>query len=289
MSLAAITPNAPLLPAKVRVLLEQRLAGDDMELPVLSDTAMQVLAMADEEDCDARTLADVLQRDQALASHVLRVSNSAAYAPKEPIVSLQQAISRMGFPTVREIAISVAVRSKVFDVPGHRVRVRELWMHSAATAIFCREVARQQRANVEAGFLCGLLHDVGKPMIAQVLSDEARKHTDRPIPAPILEAAMDAFHVELGSRMVRHWKLPPWVVSAIENHHDIRSKSEHVELARLTSLADELSHWALMEGQTKEDFPAELPVIRALGIYADDVVKLLDMRGPVLEVVEAFL
>ena len=289
MSLAAITPKSPLLPAKVRVMLEERLAGDDLELPVLSDTAMQILAMADEEECDARSLAEVLQRDQALASHVLRVSNSAAYAPKEPIVSLQQAISRMGFPTVREIAISVAVRGKVFDVPGHRVRVRELWMHSAAAGVFCREASRQMRNNVEAGFLCGLLHDVGKPMVAQVLSDEARKHTDRPIPSPILEAAMDSFHVELGSRMVRHWKLPDWVVVAIENHHNIRAKSDFRELARLTNLADELSHWALTEGYTKEDFPAELPVIRGLGMYADDVVKLLDMRGTVLEVVEAFL
>ncbi|MFT5289250.1 MAG: putative nucleotidyltransferase with HDIG domain [Planctomycetota bacterium] len=289
MSLARINSNPPILPAKVHKLLRMRLADEDLELPVLSDTAMQVLALADEEECDARGLAELLARDQSLASHVLRVANSAAYAPKEPIVSLQQAVSRMGFPTVREIAISVAVRGKVFDVPGHRVRVRELWMHSAAAAVFCREVSRQQRANVEAGFLCGLLHDVGKPMIAQVLSDEARKHTDRPIPAPILEAAMDAFHVELGSRMVRHWKLPDWIVGAIENHHDIRTKSEYQELARLTNLADELSHWALMDSHSVEDFPAELPVIRGLGIYAEDVVKLLEMRGPVLEVVEAFL
>ena len=289
MSLAAITPNPPLLPAKVRAILEKRLAEKDLELPVLSDTAMQVLALADEEDCDARTLADILQRDQALASHVLRVSNSAAYAPKEPIVSLQQAISRMGFPTVREIAISVAVRAKVFDVPGHRIRVRELWMHSAAAAVFCREVARQQRMNVEAGFLCGLLHDVGKPMVAQVLSDEARKHTERPIPAAILEAAMDAFHIDLGTRMVKQWGLPEWVIGAIEGHHDIRTKTEFVDYARLTNFADELSHWALTEGYTQDDFPAELPVIRAMGVYADDVVKLLDMRGPVLELVEAFL
>jgi len=289
MSLAAITPNPPLLPAKVRILLEQRLSGNDLELPVLSDTAMQVLAIADEENVDAKTLADILQRDQALASHVLRVSNSAAYAPKEPIVSLQQAISRMGFPTVREIAVSVAVRAKVFDVPGHRVRVRQLWMHSAATAVFAREVARLRRQNVEAGFLCGLLHDVGKPMVAQVLADEAQKHTDRPIPPVILEAAMDAFHVELGSRMVRHWKLPAWVVGAIEGHHDFRTKGEHADLARLTNLADELSHWALTEGYNQDDFPAELPIVRALGMYADDLVKLLDMRGPVIEVVEAFL
>ncbi len=77
MSLAAINPNPPILPAKVRKLLEMRLADKDLELPVLSDTAMQVLALADDEDCDARGLAELLARDQSLASHVLRVSNSA--------------------------------------------------------------------------------------------------------------------------------------------------------------------------------------------------------------------
>ena len=289
MSLAVLAAGAPPLPRKVRELLDERLAAPDLELPVLRDSAMQVIALADDEDCDARRLAEILQRDLALASHVLRVANSAAYAPREPIVSLQQAISRLGFPTVREIAIAVAVKSKVFDMPGHGTRVREIWRHSAAAAVFAREIARRRRSNVEAGFLCGLLHDVGKPLIAQVLSEESRKHTGRPVPAALLESAMDAYHVSLGARMVKRWNLPDWVADAIEKHHDLEVSGEHEELARTTNLADELTHWALGIGRSKADFPAELPVIQAMNLYGDEVVALLELRDEVLDTVEAFL
>jgi len=289
MSLAVLATGAPPLPKRVQALLEARLSAPDLELPVLRNSALQVIALADKEECDARDLAEILQRDQALAGHVLRISNSAAYASLEPIVSLQQAISRMGFPTVREIAIGVAVKSKVFDVPGHQANMRELWRHSAAVAVFAREIARRRRSNVEAAFLCGLLHDVGKPLIAQLLSDEARKHTDRPVPTAILESAMDAYHTSLGAQMVRGWSLPDWVAGTIATHHDLEASGEHEELAQTTNLADELTHWALGVGRAKEDFPVELPVVQAMNLYGDEVVALLELRNEVLDTVEAFL
>ena len=64
------------------------------------------MSLCSEETCDAARLAELITHDQALAGHVLGVSNSAAYAPKEPIVSLQQAVSRLGSDTVCEIAMA---------------------------------------------------------------------------------------------------------------------------------------------------------------------------------------
>ena len=114
-------------------MLQQKI-NTDLELPFLPETAAEVVASCNSGDCDARELAELLQRDQSLASHVLRVANSAAYAPKEAIVSLQQATSRLGVATICEIAIAVSLHGNVFRVPGHKVRVRELWIHSATSA-----------------------------------------------------------------------------------------------------------------------------------------------------------
>ncbi|MEW6071017.1 MAG: HDOD domain-containing protein [Planctomycetota bacterium] len=281
-------PTLPALPPPLRRLLERAIDAESMELPVLPDTAMHVMQACNDESADAGRLSDILGRDQSLASHVLRIANSAAYAPKEPIVSLRQAVSRLGVASIGEIAISIAVKGRVFQVPGHQLAVRELWMHSAAAGIYAKEIARQVQGDQESAFLCGLLHDVGKPMVLLKLIDEVRARTDQPIPSLVFEAALAEFHAEVGAVMARRWGLPEWIVQAILHHHDYRQATEFAGKVMITSLADELCHWALDEDAGPASFPAELPVIQDLDLTDRDIAALLDRRGRVLAVVEAF-
>ena len=76
-------------------LRDSALSGE-LKLPVLPAVAADVLACIDGDDCDAHSLAELIQRDPSLAANLLRVANSARFAPSEPIVSLNQAISRLG-------------------------------------------------------------------------------------------------------------------------------------------------------------------------------------------------
>ncbi len=68
-----------------------------------------------------------------------------AYAARSPITSLQQAVSRLGTRTLREIAIVVACKARAFQVKGHEPLVRAIFEHSLTTALFAREVARLRR------------------------------------------------------------------------------------------------------------------------------------------------
>lgn len=225
-----------------------------------------------------------------MAGHVLGVANSAAYAPKEPIVSLQQAISRLGLPTIAEIIVALSLKSRIFDVPGHQTKIRKMWMHSATSAVYAREAARLLRKNVEAAFLCGLLHDIGRPIVLQALIDAAREKTDRPVPSRVLELAMDEFHERVGVLTVEEWQLAPWVRDAVAYHHDHTRATDHRDEAMVTTLADLLSHWALdFECADESDFPAEHPVVGDLNLYGNDLITLLEKRGLVLEVAETFV
>ncbi len=268
-------------------MLEKRIQSD-LELPFLPSTAAEVLSLCNDDLCDAQKLAGLIQRDQSLASHVLRVANSAAYAPKEPIVSLQQAVSRLGLGTICEISVAVSLKGRVFEVPGFQVRIRQMWMHSATSGVYAKEVARLLRRNVEGSFLCGLLHDVGRPIVLQELLDQARKHTQKPVPAGILEAAMDEFHERVGAMVSERWRLAPWIAQAVGHHHDPALATQYGEEACITHLADLLSHWAL-EKAVENEFEAEAGLLSNLNLYREDLDKLLKMRGLVLEVAEAFL
>lgn len=287
--MSSTTQRSLQLPPSIRRMLHERLESTNYELPFLPTTSAEVLAMVGEEGCDAQRLAEIVQRDQSLAANVMRISNSAAYAPKEPIVSLQQAVSRLGLGVIGEIAIAVSLRGRVFEVPGHQVKIRQMWMHSAVTAFYAREVARVVRHNVEGAYMCGLLHDVGRPLVMQALIDLAAAKTEKPVPIGILDAAMVEFHAPLGSRLAEHWKLPEWVTEAVLYHHEWRSAGLYAKEAMITRLADLLAHWALDEALGESDFSSEDPVIEELGLYADDLTRLFGQRNEVIDLADTFV
>lgn len=279
-------PEHATIPEPIRQALHKRIA-DELDIPLLPDTASRVMAASQDEDSDLQLLAELISHDQSLAMHVLRVANSAAYAPREPIASLQQAIQRLGVRTLRAIAVAVAVKGRVFSVPGHHTRVRTLWMHSAATAVYARETALLLRRDADAAFLCGLLHDVGMPIALQLLCDIAPAE-HQPLPGWLADAVMLELHGELGMRTAAAWRLAPAVAAAIRWHHAPERASAHGDEVRLAALADELAYWALDEARGEDAFPADDPRVTAAGLTPAHVDTLARKRGRVLEVTEAF-
>src|SRR4029077_2368798 len=155
----------------LRTAVAHRLATGELSLPMLPRVASQVVALVGSPTTDANRLSELIHRDPALAGQVLRIANSPAYMPRMPIVSLQQAVSRLGLNAVTEIAFAASVQSGVFRVPGWEPMLNQLWRHALASGAFAKEVARTRRLNVESAFLCGLLHAVGKPALLQVITD----------------------------------------------------------------------------------------------------------------------
>lgn len=272
------------IPVAARTWLEAHLEHE-LELPLLPEAAARVIALCEDEDADARSLEAVLERDPSLTACVLKVANSSMYASKEPIVSLQHAVSRLGMATVRNLALTHSLQGRVFEVPGHGALVHEIWVHCAVTAVFAREIGRKLRRNVEAAFLCGLVHDVGRPIVLQTALRMPR--AQGVLTEAQLEAAMSTYHARVGARLVGAWGLADWTAAAVEHHHDPESAAPHEDEARITRLADLLAHWAITPGAGPESFPVDEPVVAALNLYPEDLDALLALRERVLLASEA--
>jgi len=76
------------------------------------------MTMAGDPDPDVADLSDLIHKDQTLASGVLRIANSAAYCTGDPIVSLRQAVMRLGMSILSEIAMAACLRSDGLKTPG---------------------------------------------------------------------------------------------------------------------------------------------------------------------------
>lgn len=286
MSQPQIVPSTTACP-ELRDRLRADIAAGHLELPVLPATAAAVLEAVRDENTGARRLADIIQRDQSMAAHLLRVANSATFAAAQAIVSLPQAINRLGLSTVSEIATSVAVKGKIFNVPKYDAHLRELWMHSAAAGAWAREVARLRRRNVEGAFLCGLLHDIGQPVLLQAVTDlEKQSRTTWDLAAVL--ATVHELHAEVGAELIRRWGLPAWMAEAIGAHHDPLSATHHVDESLTTALADRLSHWALEQEESDTEELAGLEILHELNIYPEELQQLLAARECIIAITEAW-
>ncbi|HEY3667872.1 MAG TPA: HDOD domain-containing protein [Polyangiaceae bacterium] len=260
------------IPGAIRTTLEAKLAAGSLELPLLPGVAMELTSAAAKEDVDARTIADMLKRDPALSAHVLRIVNSPVYSPRAQIVSLQQAVARVGVAKIREIALVIACKTGVFKAKGYEREIDEVFKHSIACALFAQEIARNTRNNVEDAFLCGLLHDVGRPVLLQALVGllrEARVHASQ----EAVLALVTELHESAGSALAKAWALPETVVTALAKHHSPDVAGESIPV-RIASLADAFAHKS-SEGELTSEALSGHPALAALEIYPDVLEKIV--------------
>lgn len=274
------------VPNAVRAELEAKLNAGTLELPLLPGVAMEITSAAGKEEIDARTIADLLKRDASLSAHVLRIVNSPVYSPRAQIVSLQQAVARVGAIKIREIALVIACKTGVFKAKGYEQEIDAVFRHCIGTALFGQEIARNTRNNVEDAFLCGLLHDVGRPVLLQALVTllrDAKVQADR----DAVLSLVSELHEAAGSALAKAWGLPDTVVTALGKHHAQKPELECVPV-RIVALADRIAHLALESGPGLScEALAGHPSLGSLEIYPDVLDKIVKRASVVKETLGA--
>lgn len=270
-------------------LFARQIDAKKLSLPTMPGTAAEVMELCQHEGTDAAKLSAVIHRDQTIASHVLRVANSAAYVGQMPCASLQQAVSRLGMQLITEVAMAVSVKGRVFSNVKCAELLASLWKHSVLVGFFTKEIARMRRRNVEIAFLCGLLHDIGKAVLLDNL-DRVLGKDELAVPVGYLLTAVHEQHVQAGALLAAEWQLPAQIGEAIAHHHDHASASHFQEMAMTVCLADQLGHYALPGQFGKAPDEAELrahPVLAGLNLYPDQLDELLSKRDRALLVTES--
>jgi len=273
---------------QIHATLVDRIAKDELKLPLLPQVATEVLNLTSDPDADMAKLATLIQQDQAIAGQVLKIANSAAYAPRSPIVSMQQAVSWLGMKMLGELALTVSIENGVFRVQGYEPEITSLWRQALASGLYAKEIARQGRHNVEGAFLCGLLHTIGKPIVLQAVL-EIQHSMSITLEWQAFSMLLDVHHVQVGAAAVEKWKLPPQVKEAILYYRDFTQVPNPSPVAMVTCLADCLASnilgLDLLDATTMET----LPVVDALNLYPDDMDELHGQADKILQAVDAMV
>ena len=132
------------------------------DLPLLPQVLARIVQLDPESDRYFDEFALLAREDPALAVKVIALANSAASSPASPMISIKDALVRVGTASVRSLVTSLAVQ-RVF-IPTDRSQIR-LWQHSIAAGVAAESIAALTPGlgiEPNEAYLVGLLHDVGR-------------------------------------------------------------------------------------------------------------------------------
>lgn len=274
----------------IRVRLKSLLGKRAIEVPMLPEVAGKAVRLTQDPDSEAAQLSKLIQSDQALAGHVMRVANSAAYSPTASIQTLQQAIARLGMKLIAEIALAASVNSSLFDTPGFDDHIEFQLKFSLASALWAKEAARACRKNVEAAFLAGLLHDIGRPVAVQG-TIAAAKESNISLHKEEVLAIEEEFQRSISIHVVEKWEMPQAVQEVVRFFENYDDPHQHRDQTLLAVAGDYLAQHFFCENDkciklSKEDLMKQ-SVFSELNLYQDEIEQLLEREDAVNSAIQA--
>jgi hypothetical protein len=169
--------NDAVIAERIQAEVLARMEADDLILPTMPLVVSKCLTLLDDPDLSLREVAQVIETDPLIAAQIVRLANVASRAPTSPIRSITDCVTRLGVSELQLFLIESAAR-RMFESSDKQIAqiCRALWGHSLAVAILTRDLVREARnARADEGYLAGLLHDIGKPVVASLLLDAERR------------------------------------------------------------------------------------------------------------------
>jgi HD-like signal output (HDOD) protein len=207
-------------------------------LPSLSPMRMQLLSKLARRDCEVAELTAVVEKDAVLSAQILRLSNSAMFGRSQPINSVQHAITLVGVSSMRKFALGASISnlfSRFRTAPSFSMARFNL--HSVATGTLVELISDEIEVELPSGaFIAGLLHDVGKLLIA--VSMPARYEDILGVVAvtgaPLIACEREVLgtdHAELSGLAISRWELAEPIRLAACHHHEPERAAESGRLS----------------------------------------------------------
>jgi putative nucleotidyltransferase with HDIG domain len=234
------------MPTETIVSPKDRILGALDKLPPFSPVLTRLLATLADEDVSFGELAGIIETDAVLAGNLLRVVNSPLYGRISTINSVRHAVAIMGSIKIRNLVLGMSVSRRWAGARVPRKWDARLFnMHSLAVAVLADLVVLEMPVPyAEGAFTAGLLHDVGKLLIAVASPEQFEKIYD------IYKTGAEAdescemevagvTHAEISGAILDRWKLPKQIREAVAHHHSPdRADCGELHLAHVIEATD---------------------------------------------------
>nr|WP_320049527.1 HDOD domain-containing protein [uncultured Desulfuromonas sp.] len=245
--------------------LARTIVAEDFTLPLLATTASKLEKCWMEEENSAEQILDLVHKDQVLSINMLRVVNSSVAHPPQQCMTIKQAMEL--YPHERLVGIVLAQAANAHP-PKQPDTVSLMLQHALSCACLSEQIAAQLGEDTEEAYTCGLLHNIGKILLLQILPDSNIDEAQLP-------KLVQDFHQNSGALLSRRWNLSPKLHDCIKNYRNPGKATEsqiHVEIVCL-------SHNLLQNHGSIESYKEQCPTINFDRLDMDalcDNLELID-------------
>lgn len=194
------------------------------DLPSLPLIVVELLNSFEQSDISISAMANKVSQDQALSAKTLRLANSSFYGLSRKVTTIQQAITVLGFDSVRTLITAAGVIGDFSSEKNERFDFTNFWRHAIGTALCAKELARTLNLNQDYAFISGMLHDIGVLVLVTRFPQQYSRvmtyrdqHDCYRIEAERAVLGLD--HAVVGRALAEYWKFPLVIQRSIANHH----------------------------------------------------------------------
>lgn len=277
----------------------QDLVSGSVRLVSLPEVCIRVNEMLDDPKSTTADIGKVIAQDTNLTARLLKIVNSSYYGFPSRIETVSRAITVIGFQELQGLVIAASAVETFTNVPLETLNKVKFWRHSLYCGVVARLLAEKSHVlHSERLFVAGLLHDIGKLVIALHLPEEAVIiHNESQLglrPEFEIEREVLGFdHADVGGELIKQWKLPRTLFDAVAFHHQPQAAESGMMEASLVHIANIMADEAELGLDLKEKTSLQPIDYRAWEITRldpDDARTVLRDAGPMFsEALETIL
>jgi putative nucleotidyltransferase with HDIG domain len=265
-------------------------------LPPAPTLLLEMMELLKKPDRDIDQVVKAISYDPSLTAEVLRRCNSAFFSGSRPAADIFEAVMNLGLYEIYRTVV-VMFGSQAMAIPGGMggISVEKLWRHSAATAVAAGIVAEHIHEPEGAAFTAGLLHDVGKVVLASADGSRYAQlvQASGTCGLPLLAAEQECFgfdHSEVGARLLNRWGLPENIVAAVRHHHVLAGAEPYGRSAAIGQLANLMAHRLDDAAAVGSDgCQSSVESMEALGLTVEEVCALAEQTEAGLKRVQGLM
>ena len=231
--------------ADINIPQPNEIQGSIEDIQPIPQVALKILRIINEENYEIKNVTEEIRKDQVISARTLQLCNSAMFASRKEIDSLDHALVMLGQHLLLKFVISAALNN-FFNQSGQGYSLCKggIYHHAVGTAVIAEKLAELTgKVEPSMAYTAGLLHDIGKVVLDQYINsgyplfyrelNEAGKNFSE-----VEKQVLGTDHTEVGADLAQNWSFPESLVETIRYHHKPENAEKHYELVHIVYLAD---------------------------------------------------